>query len=112
MIVAANRIDEERIIGDIAHARVATQHARVSYRGSTPDDLGAIIIIAVFYSADLSTNALLVAVMCLAALGLMNWRGVGAVSPYVAIGIIMWIAVLKSGVHAISPGSRLRCRKT
>jgi NhaA family Na+:H+ antiporter len=71
------------------------------------DDLGAIIIIAVFYSADLSTNALLVAMMCLAALGLMNWRGVGAVSPYVAVGIIMWIAVLKSGVHATLAGVAL-----
>ena len=71
------------------------------------DDLGAIIIIAVFYSADLSTNALLAAVMCLAALGLMNWRGVGAVSPYVAVGIVMWIAVLKSGVHATLAGVAL-----
>ena len=71
------------------------------------DDLGAIIIIAVFYSADLSTTALAVAMMCLAVLGFMNWRGTASVSPYIAIGIIMWIAVLKSGVHATLAGVAL-----
>jgi NhaA family Na+:H+ antiporter len=71
------------------------------------DDLGAIVIIAIFYSADLSLNALLVASVCLAILGIMSWRGVNTVSPYILVGIFMWIAVLKSGVHATLAGVAL-----
>lgn len=71
------------------------------------DDLGAIIIIAIFYSADLSTAALAVAAACLAALAVMNRRGVMSVSSYVFVGVIMWIAVLKSGVHATLAGVAL-----
>ncbi len=71
------------------------------------DDLGAIVIIAVFYSSDLSMNALVFSGLCLVLLGVMNWRGVGSVSPYVVVGIIMWIAVLKSGVHATLAGVAL-----
>ena len=71
------------------------------------DDLGAIIIIAIFYSADLSTGALTVALVCLAGLTLMNRRGVMSVSSYVLVGVIMWIAVLKSGVHATLAGVAL-----
>ena len=71
------------------------------------DDLGAIIIIAIFYSADLSSMALLTAVICLAVLGVLNWRGVTTLSPYILVGIIMWIAVLKSGVHATLAGVAL-----
>jgi len=71
------------------------------------DDLGAIIIIAIFYSADLSTTALLAAVFCLGILGLMSWRGINSISPFVFVGIIMWIAVLKSGVHATLAGVAL-----
>jgi len=68
------------------------------------DDLGAIVIIAVFYSADISTTALSVAVICLMILALMNWRRVMATSVYALVGLIMWIAVLKSGVHATLAG--------
>ena len=71
------------------------------------DDLGAIIIIAIFYSADLSVNALIISTLCLAILGLMNWRGVNTVSPYILVGTVMWIAVLKSGVHATLAGVAL-----
>ena len=71
------------------------------------DDLGAIVIIAIFYSADLSTEALIVAAVCLLALTLMNRRQVMSVSSYVVVGIIMWIAVLKSGVHATLAGVAL-----
>jgi len=71
------------------------------------DDLGAIVIIAAFYSADLSTTALISAIFCLGILGVMNWRGVNTVSPYILVGIIMWIAVLKSGVHATLAGVAL-----
>ena len=71
------------------------------------DDLGAIVIIAIFYSGDLSTEALAVASACLAALALMNRRNVMSISSYVLVGVIMWIAVLKSGVHATLAGGAL-----
>ncbi len=71
------------------------------------DDLGAIVIIAIFYSADLSVDSLIFAGLCLVLLGAMNWRGVNTVSPYIVVGIIMWIAVLKSGVHATLAGVAL-----
>jgi Na+:H+ antiporter, NhaA family len=71
------------------------------------DDLGAIVIIAAFYSADLSMDALIFGLLCLVLLGVMNFRGVSSVSPYVVVGIIMWIAVLKSGVHATLAGVAL-----
>jgi Na+:H+ antiporter, NhaA family len=71
------------------------------------DDLGAIIIIAIFYSGDLSSTALVIAAACLVALALMNRRDVMSVSSYVLVGVIMWIAVLKSGVHATLAGVAL-----
>ena len=71
------------------------------------DDLGAIVIIALFYSGNLSTNALVVALVCLLVLGYLNWRHVSAVPAYVLVGVIMWVAVLKSGVHATLAGVAL-----
>ncbi|MEQ8651149.1 MAG: Na+/H+ antiporter NhaA [Kiloniellales bacterium] len=68
------------------------------------DDLGAIVIIAAFYTADVSTTSLLVAGIGLAFLIGLNLSGVGRIAPYVIIGIIMWVAVLKSGVHATLAG--------
>jgi NhaA family Na+:H+ antiporter len=71
------------------------------------DDLGAIVIIAIFYSTNLSMFALTVASLCLLVLGYMNWRHVSSVAAYVLIGVIMWAAVLKSGVHATLAGVAL-----
>jgi NhaA family Na+:H+ antiporter len=68
------------------------------------DDLGAIVIIALFYSSKLSMSALVVASLCLLILGILNWRHVSAVPAYVLVGIVMWVAVLKSGVHATLAG--------
>jgi NhaA family Na+:H+ antiporter len=68
------------------------------------DDLGAIIIIALFYTADLQTSHLLMALVPLAGLALMNWIGVGRVAPYILVGAAMWVLVLKSGVHATLAG--------
>jgi len=68
------------------------------------DDLGAIVIIAIFYSGKLSINALVVATVCLLILGYLNWRRVSAVPAYVLVGVVMWVAVLKSGVHATLAG--------
>ena len=71
------------------------------------DDLGAIVIIAIFYSGELSSTAMVVAAACLVALTTMNRRNVMSVSSYVFVGVIMWIAVLKSGVHATLAGVAL-----
>ncbi|MDX1516317.1 MAG: Na+/H+ antiporter NhaA [Woeseiaceae bacterium] len=71
------------------------------------DDIGAIVIIAVFYTADLSAAALTVAGACLAVLSVMAWRRVGSVSAYIFVGLVMWAAVLKSGVHATLAGVAL-----
>jgi NhaA family Na+:H+ antiporter len=68
------------------------------------DDLGAIIIIALFYSGELSVSSLLVAAGALTALLLVNRRGVVRIAPYILIGLVLWVAVLKSGVHATLAG--------
>ena len=68
------------------------------------DDLAAIAIIAVFYSGDLSYAALIVAAVALAAGLVLNRLGVMRVTPYVLIGVALWVAVLKSGVHATLAG--------
>ena len=68
------------------------------------DDLGAIIIIAVFYTADLSLASLAIAAICTAVLLGFNFAGVRRIAPYILVGIIMWVCVLKSGVHATLAG--------
>jgi Na+:H+ antiporter, NhaA family len=68
------------------------------------DDLGAIVVIAVFYSSELSTLSLILAAICISALILMNRLDVSKLSPYLVIGTILWICVLKSGVHATLAG--------
>ncbi|MCG7981630.1 MAG: Na+/H+ antiporter NhaA [Candidatus Thiodiazotropha lotti] len=68
------------------------------------DDLGAIIIIAIFYTADLSFYSLVLAFTMIATLLILNVMHVTRLSAYVIVGIILWIAVLKSGVHATLAG--------
>jgi Na+:H+ antiporter, NhaA family len=68
------------------------------------DDLGAIIIIAIFYTADLSALALTIAALAIVALVTLNRLGVRRTDVYVGIGMILWVAVLKSGVHATLAG--------
>ena len=68
------------------------------------DDIGAILIIALFYTSDLSLSSLAVAALCLPFLYLLNRRNVTSITPYILIGVIMWIAVLKSGIHATLAG--------
>lgn len=68
------------------------------------DDMGAVIIIAIFYSQDLSITSLVISAICLAALTIINRRGVGSIAPYLLIGLVMWVSVLKSGVHATLAG--------
>jgi len=71
------------------------------------DDIGAIVIIAIFYTSDLSIQALSVGATCLVVLGIMSWRGVSKVASFILVGVVMWIAVLKSGVHATLAGIAL-----
>ena len=68
------------------------------------DDLGAIVVIALFYTSDLSIAALGVAagaIVVLAAMNLLNVRNTGL---YLLVGMVLWTAVLKSGVHATLAG--------
>lgn len=68
------------------------------------DDLGAIVIIALFYTDDLSAGMLVAAAVATAALFALNRAGVRRVTPYIIVGILLWVAVLKSGVHATLAG--------
>ncbi|MCH9675690.1 MAG: Na+/H+ antiporter NhaA [Gammaproteobacteria bacterium] len=68
------------------------------------DDLAAIVIIALFYSGDLSIVALGVGVVAIGIAVAMNLLGVTRTSSYVLLGVILWVAVLKSGVHATLAG--------
>jgi Na+:H+ antiporter, NhaA family len=71
------------------------------------DDIGAIIIIALFYTADLSVVSLVGGAAALAALVVLNLAGVTRKAPYFVIGAVLWLFVLKSGVHATLAGVAL-----
>ncbi|MES1163851.1 MAG: Na+/H+ antiporter NhaA, partial [Rhizobacter sp.] len=68
------------------------------------DDLGAIVVIALFYTAQLSSVMLLAAFGGIVALFLLNRARVRNVGPYVVIGLVIWVCVLKSGIHATLAG--------
>ena len=71
------------------------------------DDLGAIVIIALFYTAELSTLSIAVAAAAIAVLFIMNRLGVDRKAAYILVGIVLWVSVLKSGVHATLAGVAL-----
>jgi Na+:H+ antiporter, NhaA family len=71
------------------------------------DDLAAVIIIALFYTTEISMQSLALALMGLVFAGIMNWRRVTRIGPYVIIGFFIWACVLKSGVHATLAGVAL-----
>lgn len=71
------------------------------------DDLGAIVIIALFYTAELSWISIALAAVCGIGLLVLNRKGVTGYAPYILIGIVMWVCVLKSGVHATLAGVAL-----
>lgn len=68
------------------------------------DDLGAILIIAFFYTSNLHIEALYFGAVAVAMLAFLNWRHVSNIAPYIIVGTILWICVLKSGVHATLAG--------
>ncbi|MFT6389229.1 MAG: NhaA family Na+:H+ antiporter [Cellvibrionaceae bacterium] len=71
------------------------------------DDVGAIIIIALFYTSKISLGALIFCLFCMAALWVMNKTGIERRRYYLYVGLLMWIAMLKSGVHATLAGAVL-----
>ncbi|MBY8260661.1 Na+/H+ antiporter NhaA [Vibrio fluvialis] len=68
------------------------------------DDLGVVVIIALFYTSDLSTIVLTVGFVMTAVLFMLNAKHVTKLSAYLIVGLILWVAVLKSGVHATLAG--------
>ncbi len=68
------------------------------------DDLGAILIIALFYTAHLKVMYLALALIPLAFMGWLNARGAHRVAPILFLGVVLWVLVLKSGVHATLAG--------
>jgi Na+:H+ antiporter, NhaA family len=71
------------------------------------DDLGAIVIIALFYAGDLAPASLAVAAAALVALFSLNRLNVVRLAPYLFVGLVLWVSVLKSGVHATLAGVAL-----
>ena len=71
------------------------------------DDLGAVIIIALFYTSGLSLAYLVAAFAVLGLLYALNRKGVLSLLPYAVLGVVLWILVLKSGVHATLAGVAL-----
>ncbi|MXQ11342.1 Na+/H+ antiporter NhaA [Microvirga makkahensis] len=71
------------------------------------DDLGAIVIIALFYTSDLSLAMLGAAALCLIALVAFNRLNVTSLVPYLLVGAVLWFFVLKSGIHATLAGVAL-----
>ena len=68
------------------------------------DDLGAIVIIAVFYTGNLSLQAMALAGVCIVGLAILNRAGVRRLGPYMLMGVVLWVSVLESGVHATVAG--------
>ena len=68
------------------------------------DDIGAIVVIAVFYTSDLNLTALAVALLLLGLMVLMRVLRIWAIWAYVVVGALVWLATLESGVHATLAG--------
>jgi Na+:H+ antiporter, NhaA family len=68
------------------------------------DDLGAVLVIAIFYTSELAWVAAGVAALVLVLLALLNRLGVQRAAPYILLGVVLWVAVLKSGIHATIAG--------
>ncbi len=76
------------------------------------DDLGPIIVIALFYTSELSTVSIAIASAALAVLWGMNRMGVARKAAYILVGTVLWVSVLKSGVHATLAGVALAFNDT
>jgi len=68
------------------------------------DDLGAVVVIALFYTETISIPALSTAIVMLGVLIALNLGGIRKILPYILIGLVLWVAMLQSGVHATLAG--------
>lgn len=68
------------------------------------DDLGVIVIIALFYSKSVALVPLLLAALITIMLFILNWRKVSNTAVYLVLGFILWVCILKSGIHATIAG--------
>ena len=68
------------------------------------DDIGAVLVIAIFYTSEISVLALVIAGIVLVLLFILNKLGTMSLIPYMILGLILWLAFLKSGVHATIAG--------
>jgi len=73
------------------------------------DDIAAIVVIAIFYTQDLSLFALIAGAIGITSLVVLNRLGVTRIAVYATIGLVVWICVLKSGVHATLAGFAVAC---
>ena len=73
------------------------------------DDIGAIVVIAIFYTQDLSLFALSAGLIGIGSLVVMNRLGVTRIAVYATVGVVIWLCVLKSGVHATLAGFAVAC---
>ncbi len=73
------------------------------------DDIGAIVVIAIFYTQELSLFALTAGTVGVCGLAMANMLGVTRIAAYVTVGVIVWLCVLKSGVHATLAGFAVAC---
>ncbi|MGB6976466.1 MAG: Na+/H+ antiporter NhaA [Gammaproteobacteria bacterium] len=71
------------------------------------DDLGAIIIIAIFYTATIYWLAMLMSLLCLGVLFALNRLGIKQLWPYLLVGVLLWLSILGSGIHATLAGVAL-----
>lgn len=68
------------------------------------DDLLAVVVIALFYTATINLQALAIALLCLITLLLFNLAGIRRLIPYGIVGLFLWLALLSSGIHAVISG--------
>jgi Na+:H+ antiporter, NhaA family len=68
------------------------------------DDIGAITVMAIFYTESVSLVALVLAAVLTALLGVLRWAGVWRLAPYVLVGLALWAAVFASGLHPTLAG--------
>jgi NhaA family Na+:H+ antiporter len=95
-------IKREVLAGELASARRAALPVAAAL--AIVDDMGAVLVIAIFYAEALHGSALLAAAGLLALLVVLNVGGVRRLTPYLVVGIVLWLALLSSGVHATIAG--------